>query len=385
MNLFPKIEHINDILPSLEGKNYIGVNKQSNGATVLCYNISNGESFATPFEKECRGITFDRDGKIVNRPLHKFFNLAEREEVLPQNLNWDDVVAVFDKMDGSMITAGVFHGEVFVKSKKSFESDVAVSALAFVKANQKYYDFIKHCASLDLTPIFEYTSPNNRIVLRYDDENMTLLHVRHTINGDYFMPEEVAALAQSFDIPFNAPLFGKGFDLAELLNSLNTVEGIEGYVIQFSNGQMVKVKTRWYVNLHHAVTFVRIRDIARLVLSEKIDDYIAFVALNAPDADLSQIHHINDTIKGEIEGIKQEVAEILAKHQGADFKTLATTYLGHPYFSFIMTTARGKEVDYLDYYERNRLKEVWSLEQVDLGDFTGSDDSDDVEAPVDED
>jgi hypothetical protein len=125
---------------------------------------------------------------------------------------------------------------------------------------------------------------------------------------------------------------------------------------------------------------VRIRDIARLVLSEKIDDYIAFVALNAPDADLSQIHHINDTIKGEIEGIKKDVAEILAKHQGADFKTLATTYLGHPYFAFIMTTARGKEVDYLEYYERYRLKEVWSL-----GDFTGSDDSDDVEAPVDED
>jgi hypothetical protein len=49
-----------------------------------------------------------------------------------------------------------------------------------------------------------------------------------------------------------------------------------------------------------------------------------------------------------------------------------------------MTTARGKEVDYLDYYERNRLKEVWSLEQVDLGNFTGTDDSDD-EVPVDED
>lgn len=383
MNRFPKIEHLNDILPALAGKDYIGVNKQSNGATVLCYNISNGDSFATPFEKECRGITFDRDGKIVNRPLHKFFNLAERDEVLPQNLNWDDVVAVFDKMDGSMITAGVFHGEVFVKSKKSFESDVAVAALAYVHANQKYVDFIKHCAATDLTPIFEYTSPNNRIVLRYDEEKMTLLHVRNTITGEYFMPDEVATLAKSFDIPVNSPLFGQGFDLAQLLNSLNTVEGIEGYVIQFRSGEMVKIKTRWYVNLHHAVTFVRIRDIARLVLSEKIDDYIAFVSLNAPDADLSQIHHINDTIKGEIECIKKAVADILSQHQGADFKTLATTYLGHPYFSFIMTTARGKEVDYLDYYERNRLKEVWSLEQIDLGDFTGSDDSDD-EVPVDD-
>ena len=147
---------------------------------------------------------------------------------------------------------------------------------------------------------------------------------------------------------------------------------------------MVKVKTRWYVNLHHAVTFVRMRDIARLVLSEKIDDYIAFVALNAPDADLTQIHYINDTIKAEIEGLKNDVAAILAQHEGADFKTLATTYLGHPYFWFIMMAARGKEVDYLDYYERNRLKEVWSLEQIDLGDFTGTDESDD-EVQIDED
>lgn len=383
MNRFPNIKHIDDILPALAGKDYIGVNKQSNGATVICYNISNGDSFATPFEKECRGITFDRDGKIVSRPLHKFFNLAERDEVLPQNLDWDSVTAVFDKMDGSMITAGVFHGEVFVKSKKSFESDVAVAALAYIRANQKYYDFIKHCADLDLTPIFEYTSPNNRIVLRYDDEKMTLLHVRHNITGEYHTPAESAALAQSFDIPVNVPLFGKGFDLAELLTSLNTVEGIEGYVIQFASGEMVKVKTRWYVNLHHAVTFVRERDIARLVLSEKIDDYIAFVALNAPDADLSHIHRINDTIKAEIEGIKADVAEILAQHQGSDFKTLATTYVGHKYFSFIMTTARGKEVDYLDHYERNRLKEVWSLEQIDLGDFTGSDESEE-EIPVDD-
>lgn len=384
MSIFPTIRHIDDILPALVGKDYIGVNKQSNGATVICYNISNGECFATPFEKECRGITFDRDGKIVSRPLHKFFNLAEREEVLPQNLDWTSMVAGFDKMDGSMITTGVFHGEVFAKSKKSFESDVAVSALAYMKLNVKYVDFAKHCAAHDLTPIFEYTSPNNRIVLRYDEEKMTLLHVRHLITGEYHTAAQVAALAQSFDIPVNAPLFGNGFDLATLLASLNTVEGIEGYVIQFASGEMVKVKTRWYVNLHHAVTFVRIRDIARLVLSEKIDDYIAFVALNAPEADLTQIHHINDTIKGEIEGIKKEVADILSKHQGVDFKTLATTYLGHPYFSFIMTTARGKEVDYLDYYERNRLKEVWSLDQVDLGDFTGTDESDE-EVPVDKD
>ncbi len=294
--LFPKIENLNDILPYVKDQDYIGVNKQSNGATVICYNISNGESFNNSFEKEARGITFDVDGKIISRPLHKFFNLAEREEVQPHNLDWNKMVAAFDKMDGSMITTGLINGEFFAKSKKSFQSDVAVSATAFVQKNQKYYDFTRYCALANMTPIFEFTSPNHRIVLRYSQDNMTLLHVRDNFTGVYLMPEELAQLASKYDIPVNSPVHGRELDLPELLKSLNTVEGIEGYVIQFENGEMVKVKTKWYVNLHHAVTFVRERDIARMVVEEQIDDYIAFVALNAPDADLTHIRYINDTI-----------------------------------------------------------------------------------------
>lgn len=369
--LFPKIENLNDILPYVKDQDYIGVNKQSNGATVICYNISNGESFNNPFEKEARGITFDANGKIISRPLHKFFNLAEREEVQPHNLDWNKMVAAFDKMDGSMITTGLINGEFFAKSKKSFQSDVAVSATGFVQKNQKYYDFTRYCALANLTPIFEFTSPNHRIVLRYSQDNMTLLHVRDNFTGVYLMPEELAQLASKYDIPVNSPVHGRELDLPELLKSLNTVEGIEGYVIQFENGEMVKVKTKWYVNLHHAVTFVRERDIARMVVEEQIDDYIAFVALNAPDADLTHIRHINDTIKAEVEGIEREVTALAKHYAGVDFKTVALDLKDHPHFKFVMNLVRGKTNNYLDYYERNRLREVWSLEQIDLGEFAG--------------
>lgn len=369
--LFPKIENLNDILPYVKDQDYIGVNKQSNGATVICYNISNGESFNNSFEKEARGITFDVDGKIISRPLHKFFNLAEREEVQPHNLDWNKMVAAFDKMDGSMITTGLINGEFFAKSKKSFQSDVAVSATAFVQKNQKYYDFTRYCALANMTPIFEFTSPNHRIVLRYSQDNMTLLHVRDNFTGVYLMPEELSQLASKYDIPVNSPVHGRELDLPELLKSLNTVEGIEGYVIQFENGEMVKVKTKWYVNLHHAVTFVRERDIARMVVEEQIDDYIAFVALNAPDADLTHIRYINDTIKAEVEGIEREVTALAKHYAGVDFKTVALDLKDHPHFKFVMNLVRGKTNNYLDYYERNRLREVWSLEQIDLGEFAG--------------
>lgn len=369
MTIFPRIETLDDMMPHIKDCAYISVNKQSNGASVVCYNISNGESFKTPVEKEARGITFDDTGKILSRPLHKFFNLAERAEVQPAALDWGTMVAGFDKMDGSMISGGFFKGELFLKSKKSFKSDVAVSAEGFVAKNQKYYDFTKYCSQANLSPIFEFTSPKHRIVLRYDEENMTLLHVRHNVTGEYLMPAEKERLAAMFDIPVNKPLFGGEFDMADLLKSLNTVEGIEGYVIQFASGEMVKIKTKWYMNLHHAVTFVRERDIARLVVDEKLDDYIAYLSLNAPEADLSHIHRINDTIKAEIENLSKTVNDIAAQYKDVDFKTVAMEMKTHEHFGFIMGVLRGYKNDYLTHYARNRLSE-WSLEQVDLGSFS---------------
>lgn len=371
MSIFPKIHTLDDMLPFVKDKEYIGVNKQSNGATVICYNISNGECFQNGYEKESRGITFDGNGDIISRPLHKFFNLAERPEVQPHMLDWNTLVGGFNKMDGSMITSGLMNGEIFAKSKKSFESDVAVSSRALMSKKVKYHEFTKHCALAHLTPIFEFTSPNHRIVLRYNEDDMTLLHVRDNFTGEYMMPKELKALAEKFDIPVNPPLFSAGFDLAELLHSLNTVVGIEGYVLQFANGDMVKIKTKWYIGLHHAVTFVRERDIARLVLEEKIDDYIAFISLNEKTADLSKIHYINNTIKSEIEAIDQEVQAMAQNYAGQDVKAIAMDAKGYRYFGFLMRAVRGMSNDYLTYYRQELLCDRWSLDQIDFGDFKG--------------
>ena len=123
------------------------------------------------------------------------------------------------------------------------------------------------------------------------------------------------------------------------------------------------------MNLHHAVTFVRERDIARLVVDEKLDDYIAYLSLNAPEADLSHIHRINDTIKAEIENLSKTVNDIAAQYKDVDFKTVAMEMKTHEHFGFIMGVLRGYKNDYLTHYARNRLSE-WSLEQVDLGSFS---------------
>jgi hypothetical protein len=105
------------------------------------------------------------------------------------------------------------------------------------------------------------------------------------------------------------------------------------------------------------------------VVEEKLDDYIAYLSLNSPTADLSEIYRINDAIKSSVEALDKEVSDIAAEFQGLDFKSAAIKLKGHPHFSFVMCLLRGMKNDYLSYYAKNHLVD-WSLEQIELGDLS---------------
>jgi len=369
-NIFPKIETINDIVPHVSGMEYIGILNAKNGATVICYQISNSMSFASALEKECRGISFDKDGKIIVRSMHKFFNVNERAESKLENVDWTQVYAVYNKMDGSMINSGFMDGVLFTKSKKSFSSPVAIMAHEYIMRNPKYYDFASYCFTNGLTPTFEYTSPKHRIVLDYKEEALTVLQIREMVSGRYLSIEEMQDLCSKFDIAFNTPLWhGKDFNIKTAIETLKTASEIEGYVIQFNNGDMVKIKSNWYSSLHHAVTFIRERDIAELVLDELFDDFIAFLTTNRPTADVKRAIEINDMVTLEINRMRATVDLIVLEHLGLPFKEISDKFKGHPLHSFILRKSRGQRVDYVLHYRQNHLP-LWTLKSIDLGEIS---------------
>lgn len=266
-----------------------------------------------------------------------------------------------------MINTGLYKGEIFAKSKKSFTSPVAVTSKNYINTHANYHDFCLHCAEHGLTPTFEFTSPTHRIVLDYKDEALTVLQIREMVSGRYLSIEEMIALTEQFGVALNKPIwFGEDFDIHKAIEILSTADEMEGYVIQFKNGDMVKVKSQWYVNLHHAVTFVRERDIAQLVIDETIDDFIAFVKTNRPKADLSRIIEINDEITTEIEMLESSVKKIVDESQGLTPKELNDKMKDSPLHNFVMRTFRGQTFDYLKWYRMHKLKD-WSLRPVDMG------------------
>lgn len=373
--IFPTVQRLAHFQQAVGEKDEIRFMERMAGRanfTVASYMISTPETWDSSFARECRGIVFDANGDIASRPLHKFFNLGERVGARIEDFDWSTVTRFMDKRDGSMIHTvknPAMKNGFSLKSKKSFESDVAVDAAEWLFS--RYNTYVKFCeAVVDLgaTAIFEWTSPTARIVLPYSEDLMTLLHIRDNITGRYWSLGEMERLAGLYAIPLvdsaDLPLHPKG--IQEAIRCLQEeTEGVEGWIIQFANGEMVKIKTKWYMDRHRAMTFLRERDIARLVLEEGLDDLKG--VLVGDGVDISEIEDIERRVAGEIRTISGMVDSLaaLAQSKGMTLKDAALTFRDEMYFGLVMSKLRGKEPNIVEWYERNILPMV-SLRQLNL-------------------
>ena len=387
---FPRIECLDDLRKHVQHKPEIRFRDEDHNTTVVCYMISDENTFDDDWARECRGITFcNVTGKVIMRTLHKFHNVGERESTRKENLPMGNVHQIMDKRDGSMISGCERNGRAVVKTKKSFTSDVAIQAQVFVDApeNTKYSDFIKKCSGYNWTPTFEWTTPKMRIVLNYQIDELVLLHVRDNVTGEYLFFNKMAGISDytnntefasvlsrliaQFDIPVVESKFitHTNPDIDALLKFFETAEGIEGSIIQFQNGDMVKLKTKWYVNLHRAVTFVRERDIALMCINEELDDVKG--AMRDLKMTLDPVLIVEAKVKDRWTGIVDGTEELVASKGDMSMKEFAKLNNKHQYFHLAARVINGRNPPYYDYFFRNVLKQEYGLHQILDGTING--------------
>ena len=374
---FPHITCISDLQPHLSSNPEIVIKDLPNGMKVVCYTISDETTFHgehAEFKREARGITFNPDGSIAVRPLHKFFNVGECAETQLDSLDLseDNIARLMLKRDGSMLSPMMVDGKIVLKSKKTYESDVANMATAFMYAQldkviQRVpdipltYAMCRQMMNKNITPVFEFTSPKARIVINYQEPALTLLHLRDNVTGEYIMDHYQL---KSYSKMFNVPLVEEfpASEITDILQRIATEEGIEGYVIQFKDGNMVKLKTPWYLQLHAICVFLRKRDIAMSIIDEKIDDIKSSFA--GDEEKLAIIAEIEKQITQKIITISTEVNKCIESHKGCSPKTVALAYKNHPFFGLIMSGFRGAEPDIIGWYKKHKLKMDFDLSQI---------------------
>lgn len=241
---------------------------------LTIYNYSGAAQYAKKWDEitlMCRGLVIDDDGNIVARPFKKFFNYEELSEEHIPNEPFD----VFEKMDGSLGILFNYKGEWILCSRGSFTSDQAIKGN---KILQKY-----NCERLleGFTYLFEIIYPENRIVCKYDYEDLILIGVIDNSDGYEIRVDDDEVQLHGNRIKHS--LENLGFKLVKKYDGINDFSNLksiidkdsEGFVIRFQSGMRMKIKGEEYTRLHKIITQTSSYDIWESLKSNgKISDDI---------------------------------------------------------------------------------------------------------------
>lgn len=266
-----KIEHIDELLPHVQDRKDFIIAKRD-GYTVIDYGFVDDDTFDHSARVQCRGIKFGPDGRILARPFHKFFNLGERANLQPELIDLSQPHVIMEKLDGSMIHPAIVHGRLVFMTRMG-HTDVARRAEALMTPA-----IMKTCCALldgGLTPIFEYTGPENRIIILYDAQELRLLAVRSTIEGTYVPQADVEIHAAALGVRPVGVIPSQWDSARDFASFVRAVQGAEGFVLRFEDGLWLKAKGDDYVLKHRSVSEIaREKNALALVLTNGVDDLL---------------------------------------------------------------------------------------------------------------
>lgn len=234
---------------------------------VFDYSLTIPADFCSEAAFECRGSVFEIDDNdnfvsILCRPYEKFLNLHEYDYDTSGPLHdavktvygaeissSDDIKAldidyVLDKVDGSIISAFNFYGEMDMKSNSSLTSEYKENAMETMSKDIEFFELTKNLTDNGYTVNFEFISdnPKYQIVMPHDSTRLIVTGVRHNLTGKYFTHEEMCA-------HFGAK---RVVDVITTwsYDDVKTRTDTEGYVVVTKCGLRYKLKTEWYIRRH---------------------------------------------------------------------------------------------------------------------------------------
>jgi len=319
---FPLIQHINDVLPAIKDSPEFIV-AQKDGYQVINYVVATSDTFPdvkvaggsaemrkerslhNRLRRECRGLIFDMDGKLVNRRYHKFFNVNERDETLAHRLLWDRPHVILEKLDGSMVSPCPVRNHVRWMTKMGV-TDTSMEAEAFVAKNPHYALFARNYLIAGFTPIFEWCSKKNRIVLDYAEDRLVLTGLRDIVRGTYMLHDALEAIGERYGIEVVKAYDYKSEGLLELVRQQEDTEGV---VVRFDDGHMVKIKSDWYVRIHKVKSLLENeREVVALVLRNELDDLFPVL----PPEDVKKVQDYAYDLKLCVEDLANDISKEIA-------------------------------------------------------------------------
>lgn len=307
----------------------IKVKLYDEGLAVLNYNQIESPK-TNPIVMECRGLILDRNSfEVVSRSFDRFFNLGEA----PDTYQGFDITraTVFEKADGSLIKMYYWNGRWHLSTRGTAfaETENYTGKLfrdlvcdAFKIDSQDHLqelmgDTVKEVNKC--TFIFELTSPENRIVTRYEKPEMVLIGIKINTQSteELILLDHWSKWLASKGLknrPAKTYNFSSEESIKEAVKNLPNLE--EGYVCYDPlSSKRVKIKSPAYLAVHklRGDSIPTPKRIMALVLTREEEEYLAYFpeerqrfqpyidSLNNLENDIKQVWEDNKEVKNQKE------------------------------------------------------------------------------------
>jgi T4 RnlA family RNA ligase len=275
------------------------------------------DSGITAFDMRGTTFVFNEDGTLWKRflMLPKFFNLNQVEFTQYDLIKNKKIKSISAKEDGSLVAFMMLpNGNLFSKTIGSFVSEQAEQAYRFLYRWEEKVIFVKWCLNAGFTPLFEYVSGPNRIVLKYSHEDLRFLGLRDNGSGEW-IPWNL--LKKKEKIPFNTPKDLSNLSLENLIEKSSKEEDIEGWVVLFEDGQLIKIKTEWYFKMHGLRTENIFREdyVIKNYLEQTLDDITCQLDKEEDSDAFEFIEKVTKSIDNYIHHIDNMVQKLVVKYE----------------------------------------------------------------------
>lgn len=318
-----------EALSAIKNKPEFGVYTRDFG-TCIDYNVTMNNTFVGDTErdtlilKNLRGTCFDHDGKIISLSFDKFHNFGECAGWMESDIDFSLPHKILMKEDGSMIRV-IRIGDSYRLGTRAGVTEIAMMAENFVKSQLPEYQtsfdkFVSQHISSNLTPIFEFCSRENRVVIDHPTTRLVLLGIRNNLSGQYITYDQMRQAAQEFGIEVVKDIANENSSLKDLAQSVKLWDTDEGVVVTFENGFRVKIKADKYCLAHRALDGLQFeKDVIKLILTGGLDDVLPIVG----DDMKVRLTTFRDSLIRQIEKTKAICEEVYNNNKNLERKEFA--------------------------------------------------------------
>jgi len=297
--------------------------------------------------------------------LHKFYNVNQISSTKMEVLKSKKIKKISTKMDGSLL--GFYqlpNDKLYPMTKGSFKNEVLDQVDVYLSQNKNIIEFVKTMFEKKLYPLFEWVSPKNRIVLFYEDESLTLLQVRDEF-GNYIDLDEINDILKKYKI--EKTKYWNKENLETLLSIRENIKDFEGWVIEFEDGDIVKLKTDEYFELHKTLSGLNTKSIFEIIINDDLDDYKdkltesgnMFVPYKK-----SVILQMEKNIQKHILSTINKIENIILEEKTLSLKDFALKYIDYSYFPVLIRVKRDEGVNKYNLLKEFLLKRYKTIEAI---------------------